>query len=116
MKLRHELQVFACLRHARAHDALLGRTAFQPQRIRGAVSRGWRELGGGAKSREYVVAGFPGLEDPNAEANPVALAARLDLGGEGRDRVVVAVDQARGAHNPEYIQRFEISRATCASA
>lgn len=48
MKLRHELQVFACLRHARAHDALLGHTAFQPERIRGADIMVMRELCGGA--------------------------------------------------------------------
>lgn len=48
MKLRHELQVFACLRHARAHDALLGRTAFRPEVIRGADIMVLRELCGGA--------------------------------------------------------------------
>lgn len=36
MKLRHELDVFACLRKARAWDALLEKTPFQPGRIRGA--------------------------------------------------------------------------------
>jgi len=48
MKLRHELQVFACLRHARAHDALLDRTAFKPEVIRGADVMVMRELCGGA--------------------------------------------------------------------
>jgi len=48
MKLRHELQVFACLRHARAHDALLARTAFKPEVIRGADVMVMRELCGGA--------------------------------------------------------------------
>jgi 3-isopropylmalate dehydrogenase len=48
MKLRHELQVFACLRHARAHEALLGHTAFLPERIRGADIMVMRELCGGA--------------------------------------------------------------------
>lgn len=48
MKLRHELQVFACLRHARAREALLGHTAFQPERIRGADIMVMRELCGGA--------------------------------------------------------------------
>ncbi len=48
MKLRHELQVFACLRHARAHDALLGRTAFRAEVIRGADIMVMRELCGGA--------------------------------------------------------------------
>lgn len=53
MKLRHELQVFACLRHARAHDTLLEHTAFQPERIRGADIMVMRELCGGA-----LIAGF----------------------------------------------------------
>lgn len=48
MKLRHELQTFACLRHARAYDALLGRTAFRPEVIRGADIMVMRELCGGA--------------------------------------------------------------------
>ena len=48
MKLRHELQVFACLRHARAHEALLGRTAFKPEVIHGADIMVMRELCGGA--------------------------------------------------------------------
>ena len=48
MKLRHELQVFACLRHARAHDALLERTAFKPEVLKGADVMVMRELCGGA--------------------------------------------------------------------
>ena len=48
MKLRHELQTFACLRHAKAHEALLERTAFKPERIRGADIMVMRELCGGA--------------------------------------------------------------------
>ncbi len=48
MKLRHELQVFACLRHARAFDALSNRTAFRPEAIRGADLMVMRELCGGA--------------------------------------------------------------------
>jgi 3-isopropylmalate dehydrogenase len=48
MKLRHELQTFACLRHAKAHEALLERTAFRPERIRGADVMVMRELCGGA--------------------------------------------------------------------
>lgn len=48
MKLRHDLQVFACLRHARARDALLERTPFRPQVIRGADVMVMRELCGGA--------------------------------------------------------------------
>ena len=48
MKLRHEMQTFACLRHARAHEALLARTAFKPDRIRGADIMVMRELCGGA--------------------------------------------------------------------
>ncbi len=48
MKLRHELQVFACLRHARAHEALLAHTAFRPEVIRGADVMVMRELCGGA--------------------------------------------------------------------
>lgn len=48
MKLRHELQVFACLRHAKTHDALVDRTAFKPAVIRGADIMVMRELCGGA--------------------------------------------------------------------
>ena len=48
MKLRHELQVFACLRHARAHPALINRTAFKPEVIQGADVMVMRELCGGA--------------------------------------------------------------------
>ncbi len=48
MKLRHELQVFACLRHARAYDALLARSAFKAEIIRGADVMVMRELCGGA--------------------------------------------------------------------
>ena len=48
MKLRHELQVFACLRHARAFDAVLERTPFRPELVRGADIMVMRELCGGA--------------------------------------------------------------------
>ena len=48
MKLRHELQVFACLRWARAHDALLKRTAFKPEVISNTDLIVMRELCGGA--------------------------------------------------------------------
>ena len=48
MKLRHELQTFACLRHARAHDALLDRTPFRAEVVRGADVMVMRELCGGA--------------------------------------------------------------------
>jgi 3-isopropylmalate dehydrogenase len=48
MKLRHELDVFACIRHARAWEALLDKTPFSPQRIRGADIIVMRELCGGA--------------------------------------------------------------------
>ena len=48
MKLRHELDVFACIRHARAWDALLDRTPFRPGRVRGADIVVMRELCGGA--------------------------------------------------------------------
>ena len=48
MKLRHELQVFACLRHARARDALLAKTPFRPEVVRGADVMVLRELCGGA--------------------------------------------------------------------
>ncbi len=48
MKLRHELDVFACIRHARAWDALLDRTPFLPDRVRGADTIVMRELCGGA--------------------------------------------------------------------
>ena len=48
MKLRHELQTFACLRHARARRPLLERTAFRPETIRGADILVMRELCGGA--------------------------------------------------------------------
>lgn len=48
MKLRHELQVFACLRWARAHDALLEHTAFKPEVISNTDLIVIRELCGGA--------------------------------------------------------------------
>ncbi len=48
MKLRHELQVFACIRQAKAWDALLDRTAFRADRIRGAEITVMRELCGGS--------------------------------------------------------------------
>ena len=48
MKLRHELQAFACLRHAKTFDALAQRTAFKPERVRGADIMVMRELCGGA--------------------------------------------------------------------
>ena len=48
MKLRHELQVFACLRHAKTYDALIDRTAFKPEIVRGADIMVMRELCGGA--------------------------------------------------------------------
>ncbi len=48
MKLRHELDVFACIRHARAWDALIERTPFKPARVRGADVVVMRELCGGA--------------------------------------------------------------------
>jgi 3-isopropylmalate dehydrogenase len=46
MKLRHELDVFACIRHARAWDALLDRTPFRADRVRGADIVVMRELCG----------------------------------------------------------------------
>ena len=48
MKLRHELDVFACIRHARSWDALLGRTPFRAEAVRGADIVVMRELCGGA--------------------------------------------------------------------
>ena len=48
MKLRHELQVFACLRWARAHAALLEHTSFKPEVIINTDLIVIRELCGGA--------------------------------------------------------------------
>ena len=48
MKLRHELQVFACMRHARVHNALINKTAFKQDVIRGTDIMVMRELCGGA--------------------------------------------------------------------
>ena len=48
MKLRHELDVFACIRHARSWEALLDKTPFLPERVRGADIVVMRELCGGA--------------------------------------------------------------------
>jgi 3-isopropylmalate dehydrogenase len=48
MKLRHELQVFACLRHAKTYDAPVDRTSFKPDVVRGADIMIMRELCGGA--------------------------------------------------------------------
>ena len=47
MKLRHELQTFACLRHAKARDSLLAYTPFRPKVVRGADIMVMRELCGG---------------------------------------------------------------------
>jgi len=48
MKLRHELDVFACIRKARAWDALLDKTPFRPEIVDGADLIVMRELCGGA--------------------------------------------------------------------
>ena len=48
MKLRRELDVFACIRHARSWEGLLDRTPFDPRRIEGADIVVMRELCGGA--------------------------------------------------------------------
>ena len=48
MKLRNELDVFACIRKARAWDALINHTPFRPEIIRGANLIVMRELCGGA--------------------------------------------------------------------
>jgi len=48
MKLRHELDTFACIRKARAWDALLDKTAFRQEKIKGADLIVMRELCGGA--------------------------------------------------------------------
>ena len=48
MKLRHELQTFACLRHARAREVLVSRTPFRTEVVRGADVMVMRELCGGA--------------------------------------------------------------------
>ena len=48
MKLRHELQVYACLRHAKSYPALVDRSAFKPEVVRGADIMVMRELCGGA--------------------------------------------------------------------
>ena len=50
MKLRQELEVSACVRKARAWDALLDRTPFRPAVVRGADLVVMRELCGGAMS------------------------------------------------------------------
>ena len=44
MKLRHELEVFASLRWARAYDPLLSRTPFRPEVARNADVMVVREL------------------------------------------------------------------------
>ena len=48
MQLRHELDVFACIRHARSWNALLGRTPFRADVVRGSDMVVMRELCGGA--------------------------------------------------------------------
>lgn len=48
MKLRHELEVFASLRWARAYDPLLSRTPFRPEVARNADVMVVREMCGGA--------------------------------------------------------------------
>ncbi len=62
MKLRHELQVFACLRWARAHDALLKRTAFKPEVISNTDLIVMRELCGGADPALELAARHVDLE------------------------------------------------------
>ena len=44
MKLRYELQVFACLHHAKTYDAPVDRTSFKPDIVRGADIMAMREL------------------------------------------------------------------------
>ena len=48
MKLRHELDVFACVRKAKSWNALLDRTPFRPDVVAGADLVVMRELCGGA--------------------------------------------------------------------
>ena len=48
MKLRHELDVFACIRKARAWDALINKTPFKPEIVSGTNLVVMRELCGGA--------------------------------------------------------------------
>ncbi|MXZ81827.1 MAG: 3-isopropylmalate dehydrogenase [Gammaproteobacteria bacterium] len=48
MKLRRELDTFACIRHARAWDALIDRTPYLPGRVHGADIIVMRELCAGA--------------------------------------------------------------------
>ncbi len=48
MKLRHELDVFACVRKARAWECLLDRTPFRPEVVSGSDLVVMRELCGGA--------------------------------------------------------------------
>ena len=48
MKLRHELDTFACIRHARAWDALIDRIPYLPERVHGTDIVVMRELCAGA--------------------------------------------------------------------
>ena len=52
MKLRSELDVFACIRSAKAWDALLAKTPYRPECVRGADVVVMRELCGGAMFTE----------------------------------------------------------------
>ena len=59
MKLRHELDTFACIRHARSWDALINKTPFSKEKVQGADIVVMRELCGGAmftqtRGREVV--------------------------------------------------------------
>ena len=66
MKLRHELDVFACVRKARAWEPLLAHTPFRPEVVRGADLVVMRELCGGAMFTRNRGMDEPGSRDRRA--------------------------------------------------
>jgi 3-isopropylmalate dehydrogenase len=101
MKLRHELDVFACIRHARAWDALLDRTPFRANTVRGADIVVMRELCGGAmftrtRGRETLADGGQRAFDLNEySSHEIERFARVGFEVARRRRgKVVSVDKA----------------------
>ncbi|MEM7193317.1 MAG: 3-isopropylmalate dehydrogenase [Pseudomonadota bacterium] len=101
MKLRHELDVFACVRKARAWDALLDKTPFRADVVRGADIVVMRELCGGAmfsatRGMDQTKDGVRRAYDLNEyDANEIARFARAGFAiAQRRRKKVVSVDKA----------------------
>ena len=101
MKLRHELDVFACIRKAQAWDALLNKTPFRGDVIRGADLIVMRELCGGAmftqtRGTEEGVGGVRRAYDLNEySSDEIARFARVGFEVARRRRSkVISVDKS----------------------